>query len=285
MLLNKIRTTSNQQCCFTTSTTKDDGGHHRAISKYLQDKIGIDNDESVHNGIIKAFESIYGKDNVTVEHIKEFDKEDMGSLIESVQNEIAKKKKKKKTKKDASVVSGNNTTENKKTTMTAATTTTRTTTSSSPPRRRSIPVLFKVPHNNNESKEESFEVSWKLGDNLLQLSQQNEDVLGEEYTLEGACGGTMSCCTCHVYLKNDDVYKMFPPPSENELDMLDLAYEPIDNCSRLGCQVTLSPNILLQQDNHGASSTRDDDDDDANTTDGRKVIEVTLPSGVNNVWT
>ena len=260
MLLNKIRTTtSDPQCCFTTSTTKDGGGHHHAITKYLQDTLGID-DESVHNGIIKAFESIYGKYNVTVEHLNEFDQEDMDSLIQSVQKEVGKKK-----KKDSDSVSGGDPTRSDMSK-------TKVIKGSSPAagRRRSIPVLFKVPH---ESKE--FEVSWKLGDSLLQLSQQNEDIL-QDSTLEGACGGTMSCCTCHVYLKNQNDYNLFnPPPSENELDMLDLAYEPIEDCSRLGCQVTLSPSIL-----ENATSRGDD-----STTDRKVILEVTLPSGVNNVWT
>ena len=55
--------------------------------------------------------------------------------------------------------------------------------------------------------------------------------------LECACGGNMTCSTCHVYVKAPlDVGKQ---ATEEEKDMLDLAYEPIDGVSRLGCQLKL----------------------------------------------
>ena len=57
--------------------------------------------------------------------------------------------------------------------------------------------------------------------------------------LEGACDHAMACSTCQVYIVKDCG---LAPPSEEELDMLDLAYEAKDN-SRLACQITMSPSI------------------------------------------
>ena len=39
---------------------------------------------------------------------------------------------------------------------------------------------------------------------------------------QGACGGAIACSTCHVIV-DPQFYQLLPPPSEEELDMLDLA--------------------------------------------------------------
>lgn len=59
--------------------------------------------------------------------------------------------------------------------------------------------------------------------------------------IEAACDGTCACSTCHVYLDKTS-YAKLPPPSEDELDMLDLAPEPRPT-SRLSCQVKLSEQL------------------------------------------
>ena len=46
-------------------------------------------------------------------------------------------------------------------------------------------------------------------------------------SLTGACEGTLACSTCHLILP-EDVYAKLPPPVDEELDMLDLAYELTD---------------------------------------------------------
>lgn len=43
----------------------------------------------------------------------------------------------------------------------------------------------------------------------------------------GACEGTLTCSTCHVILQQKD-YDFLEKPSDEELDMLDLAYELTD---------------------------------------------------------
>ena len=53
--------------------------------------------------------------------------------------------------------------------------------------------------------------------------------------VECACSGGMACSTCHVYV-DDEWADRVGPPTEEEEDMLDLAYERRDN-SRLGCQI------------------------------------------------
>lgn len=55
--------------------------------------------------------------------------------------------------------------------------------------------------------------------------------------LEGACEGSIACSTCHVILE-PSVFDELPMPSEEEEDMLDLAFG-LTETSRLGCQVHL----------------------------------------------
>ena len=40
----------------------------------------------------------------------------------------------------------------------------------------------------------------------------------------GACEGTLACSTCHLIFKPADFEKLPETPSDEELDMLDLAY-------------------------------------------------------------
>ena len=60
-----------------------------------------------------------------------------------------------------------------------------------------------------------------------------------DFAIEGACGGSMACATCHIVVE-DAFVDLVPPPSAEEEDMLDLAAEVQAN-SRLGCQVRLTP--------------------------------------------
>ena len=59
--------------------------------------------------------------------------------------------------------------------------------------------------------------------------------------LEGTCGGSLSCATCHVIFDNDN-FKKVGPPSDDEMDMLDLAFN-VKETSRLGCQITLTDEL------------------------------------------
>ncbi|RNF27388.1 electron transfer protein [Trypanosoma conorhini] len=56
--------------------------------------------------------------------------------------------------------------------------------------------------------------------------------------IEGACGGSCACSTCHVYLENDAAMELFDEPTDEENDMIDMAFFP-QATSRLGCQLRL----------------------------------------------
>ena len=81
-----------------------------------------------------------------------------------------------------------------------------------------------------------------------------EDQAGEEHRLEAPegwrvmevirdyglpikaeCGGACACGTCHVYVADDWTEKLHPP-SDEELEMLDGAFE-VEERSRLCCQI------------------------------------------------
>ena len=63
--------------------------------------------------------------------------------------------------------------------------------------------------------------------------------------IEGACGGSLACATCHVYVHPDWWEKTLPEEGERsveEEDMLDLAFD-IRKSSRLSCQIMMSDNL------------------------------------------
>jgi ferredoxin len=70
------------------------------------------------------------------------------------------------------------------------------------------------------------------GSTLLEIAQ----AYGQP--LEGTCEGQMACATCHVIIDAAD-FDRLPPASEEEEDMLDLAYATV-RTSRLACQITLT---------------------------------------------
>ncbi|MFQ5347645.1 MAG: ferredoxin family 2Fe-2S iron-sulfur cluster binding protein [Rhodothalassiaceae bacterium] len=78
-------------------------------------------------------------------------------------------------------------------------------------------------------------VSAPVGMTLLALAHR------EGVDLEGACGGSLACSTCHVILASRD-YRRLPPPGVEEEDMLALA-EGLTATSRLACQIVLAPGL------------------------------------------
>ena len=86
---------------------------------------------------------------------------------------------------------------------------------------------------NNYQKLNSLQA--KEGDNLLDIAINNDiDIDGF-----GACEGTLACSTCHVIFTEEDFSKIDDEATDEELDMLDLAFGLTDT-SRLGCQVCMS---------------------------------------------
>ena len=59
--------------------------------------------------------------------------------------------------------------------------------------------------------------------------------------LEGSCGGSLACSTCHIIIE-PSWYGKLNDPSEAEEDMLDLAFG-LTRTSRLGCQIIMSDDL------------------------------------------
>lgn len=79
------------------------------------------------------------------------------------------------------------------------------------------------------------EVPAKIGESFLQVAHRHD------IDLEGACEGVCACSTCHLILPMD-VYDALEYPSEEEEDMLDMAFG-LTETSRLGCQVIISEDM------------------------------------------
>lgn len=85
---------------------------------------------------------------------------------------------------------------------------------------------------------ERIKAKGKVGDSLLDvIVNSNLDFDGF-----GACEGTLTCSTCHLIFSKPDFDKLPEKSSDEELDMLDLAYDLTDT-SRLGCQIYLSKDM------------------------------------------
>lgn len=76
------------------------------------------------------------------------------------------------------------------------------------------------------------EVFVNEGDTILDVAQHYD------LPLEGACGGSLACATCHVSVDLES-YNKLPEISDLENEMLDTVPN-ISATSRLGCQVQLT---------------------------------------------
>ncbi|ODV58634.1 adrenodoxin [Ascoidea rubescens DSM 1968] len=73
------------------------------------------------------------------------------------------------------------------------------------------------------------------GDTIMDIAQAHG------LDMEGACGGSCACSTCHVII-DPEYYDAIPEPDDDENDMLDLAFG-LTETSRLGCQVKMSKEL------------------------------------------
>ncbi|KAK6187945.1 hypothetical protein SNE40_005862 [Patella caerulea] len=89
-----------------------------------------------------------------------------------------------------------------------------------------------------DSEGNQYSANAKVGDNLLDVIIENDI----EIDGFGACEGTLACSTCHLIFKQADYDKLPETPTDEELDMLDLAYGLTDT-SRLGCQVIVTKDM------------------------------------------
>ena len=79
------------------------------------------------------------------------------------------------------------------------------------------------------------EVDAPCGLSVLEIAHRNQ------VDIEGACEGSLACSTCHVVV-DPDYYKKLSPATEDEEDMLDLAFG-LTHTSRLGCQIIMSEEL------------------------------------------
>jgi ferredoxin len=75
-----------------------------------------------------------------------------------------------------------------------------------------------------------------IGMSMLEAAHEND------IELEGACEGSLACSTCHVIVMDVNYYNKLEDPTDEENDMLDLAFG-LTETSRLGCQVIAKPEL------------------------------------------
>ena len=97
-----------------------------------------------------------------------------------------------------------------------------------------IKAMAKIIYIEHNGKEHVAEV--QNGLTVMEGAVQN-DIPG----IDADCGGSMSCATCHVYVKEEWLDKL-PSKEDGEEDMLDMAFEPKNN-SRLSCQLIVSDEL------------------------------------------
>ncbi len=90
-------------------------------------------------------------------------------------------------------------------------------------------ITFQLPDGSKK------EVDAPVGLSVLEIAHRND------IPLEGACEGSLACSTCHVVVDKDD-YERLPEATEDEEDMLDLAFG-LTHTSRLGCQITMTDEL------------------------------------------
>ena len=86
---------------------------------------------------------------------------------------------------------------------------------------------------NSHGNEKSVEA--ENGLSLMEVARDND------LEIEGTCGGSISCCTCHVII-DKDWFPIVGGPNPDEEDMLDLAVD-LQPTSRLGCQIEVTPQL------------------------------------------
>jgi 2Fe-2S ferredoxin len=79
------------------------------------------------------------------------------------------------------------------------------------------------------------DVDAPIGLSVLEIAHRNN------IDLEGACEGSLACSTCHVII-DPEWYETLPDASEDEEDMLDLAFG-LTRTSRLGCQIIITEEL------------------------------------------
>lgn len=93
-----------------------------------------------------------------------------------------------------------------------------------------VKIIFK------DAKGGVKEVDAPQGISLLEVAHKND------ISLEGACEGSLACSTCHIIIEDETRFKNLPAASDDEEDMLDLAFG-LTHTSRLGCQIIVNDSL------------------------------------------
>ena len=93
-----------------------------------------------------------------------------------------------------------------------------------------MPKLIFIQTNGKESSIEA-----ENGLSVMEVARDND--IG----IEGTCGGSISCCTCHVII-DPEWFPIVGKPNPDEEDMLDLAMG-LKATSRLGCQIEITAEL------------------------------------------
>lgn len=97
-------------------------------------------------------------------------------------------------------------------------------------------MVIRVIQKDGTEKQIEAEIGWSLMEILRDAGFD---------AIEGACGGSMACATCHMYVHpdwTDRVEAQNNEKTEEEEDILDLAFD-LHDCSRLGCQIRMSKEL------------------------------------------
>ena len=86
---------------------------------------------------------------------------------------------------------------------------------------------------NSEGTEKSVEA--ENGLSVMEIARDND------LDIEGTCGGSISCCTCHIII-DKDWFSIVGGPNPDEEDMLDLAVG-LQPTSRLSCQIEVTKEL------------------------------------------
>lgn len=76
------------------------------------------------------------------------------------------------------------------------------------------------------------EVDAPVGLSVMEVAKQND------VEIEASCEGSLACSTCHMIV-DPEWYDKLEAPSEDEEDMLDLAFG-LTETSRLTCQIEVT---------------------------------------------
>ena len=76
----------------------------------------------------------------------------------------------------------------------------------------------------------------KIGQSVM------ENAVDNDVEIEAACEGSLACATCHLVVEDQDWYDKLDGPSEDEEDMLDLAFG-LTRTSRLSCQIRVTEEL------------------------------------------